>query len=63
MHPADRWERPAPDWPPHEVRTVCDAFLAAVDDALPGFVEGLYLHGSLASGSGTPAGATSTSSR
>jgi hypothetical protein len=50
MHPADRWERPAPDWPPHEVRTVCDAYLAAVDDALPGLVEGLYLHGSLGFG-------------
>ncbi|MGN6574361.1 MAG: hypothetical protein ACTHKG_01615 [Nocardioides sp.] len=50
MHPADSWERPAPDWPPHEVRTVCEAHLAAVDDALPGLVEGLYLHGSLGFG-------------
>ncbi len=50
MHPADHWERPVPDWPPHGVRTVCEAYLAAVDDALPGLVEGLYLHGSLGFG-------------
>lgn len=50
MHPADSWERPAPGWPPHDVRTVCDAYLDAVDEALPGLVEGLYLHGSLGFG-------------
>jgi hypothetical protein len=32
------------------VRTVCDAYLGAVDEALPGLVEGLYLHGSLGFG-------------
>lgn len=50
MHPASSSERPAPLWPPHEVRTVCATFLALADEAAPGLVEGLYLRGSIAFG-------------
>jgi hypothetical protein len=50
MHPATRSDRPARIWPPHEVRTVCDTYLALVDEAAPGLVQGLYLHGSLGFG-------------
>ena len=50
MHPATHSDRPARIWPPHEVRTVCEAYLALVDEAAPGLVEGLYLHGSLGFG-------------
>ena len=50
MHPAHGSDRPARIWPPHEVRTVCEAYLAIVDEAVPGLVEGLYLHGSLGFG-------------
>lgn len=50
MHPAQGSERPRRVWPPQEVRTVCEVYLAQVDEALPGLVEGLYLHGSLGFG-------------
>lgn len=50
MHPANRSDRPTRIWPPLEVRTVCETHLALVDEALPGLVEGLYLHGSLGFG-------------
>lgn len=50
MHPAHGSDRPARIWPPHEVRTVCEGHLALVDEAMPGLVEGLYLHGSLGFG-------------
>jgi hypothetical protein len=50
MHPATHSDRPARIWPPHEVRTVCETYLALVDEAAPGLVEGLYLHGSLGFG-------------
>ncbi len=50
MHPAHGSDRPARIWPPHEVRTVCEGYLALVDEAVPGLVEGLYLHGSLGFG-------------
>lgn len=50
MHPASSSDRPARIWPPHEVRTVCRAYLDLVDEAMPGLVEGLYLHGSLGFG-------------
>jgi hypothetical protein len=50
MHPATRSGRPRRPWPPHEVRTVCEVYLALVDEAVPGLVEGLYLHGSLGFG-------------
>jgi hypothetical protein len=51
VHPAriDVGSR-AGGWPPHEVRTVCAEYLALVDEAAPGLVEGLYLHGSLGFG-------------
>ena len=42
---------PAPaDWPPLPVRTLTAAYLDLVDEHVPGLVEGLYLHGSLAFG-------------
>ncbi len=50
MHPATPSERPAPNWPPREVGTICETFLAYADEAAPGLVEGLYLHGSLGFG-------------
>jgi hypothetical protein len=50
VHPAHASDRPAVIWPPHEVRTVCAMFLEHVDEAAPGLVEGLYLHGSLGFG-------------
>ena len=50
MHPASRTERPRPAWPPRQVRTVCETYLAMVDEDVPGLVEGLYLHGSLGIG-------------
>lgn len=37
-------------WPPAAVRAVTDTFLSLVDEARPGLVEGLYLHGSLGFG-------------
>lgn len=37
-------------WPPAEVRQVTSTFLSLVDEAAPGLVEGLYLHGSLGFG-------------
>lgn len=50
MHPATQSDRPARIWPPHDVRIVCESYLALVDEAAPGLVEGLYLHGSLGFG-------------
>ena len=38
------------DGPPAEVQQVTGMFLSLVDDAAPGLVEGLYLHGSLGFG-------------
>ena len=50
MHPAHGSDRPAPAWPPRQVRTVCENYLDLVDEAAPGLVEGLYLRGSLGFG-------------
>ena len=50
MHPAHGSDRPAPSWPPGQVRTVCENYLDLVDEAAPGLVEGLYLRGSLGFG-------------
>ena len=49
MHPRER-RRTSSLWPPPEVRQVCDTYLSMVDEAAPGLVEGLYLHGSLGFG-------------
>ncbi|WP_034807766.1 hypothetical protein [Intrasporangium oryzae] len=38
---------PTRDELPEIVRTVCDTHAALVDDALPGLLDGLYLHGSI----------------
>ena len=54
MHPAQRSYRPTSIWPPREVRTVCETYLALLDEAVPGLVEGLYLHGSLGFGEWYP---------
>lgn len=48
MH--DFSDEPAVPWPPLQVRRVTDEFLSLVDEAAPGLVEGLYLHGSLGFG-------------
>lgn len=37
-------------WPPVEVSAVTETFLSLADEAAPGLVEGLYLHGSLGFG-------------
>lgn len=50
MHPHERTPRSSTLWPPTEVQRVCETFLAMADEALPGLVEGLYLHGSLGFG-------------
>jgi hypothetical protein len=50
MHPARDSDRPRDIWPPHDVKQVTGMFLDLADEALPGFVEGLYLHGSLGFG-------------
>jgi hypothetical protein len=50
MHPHQRSPRTSTLWPPLEVRQVCDTYLSLVDEAAPGLVEGLYLHGSLGFG-------------
>ena len=50
MHPAHGSDRPRTIWPPDQVRTVTALHLDLVDEALPGLVEGLYLHGSLGFG-------------
>ena len=50
MHPRERTSRTSTLWPPLEVRQVCDTYLSLVDEAAPGLVEGLYLHGSLGFG-------------
>ncbi len=50
MHPARGSERRPAVWPPEEVRQVTAMFLDLVDDAAPGLVEGLHLHGSLGFG-------------
>jgi hypothetical protein len=50
MHPHERAPRTSTLWPPQEVRQVCDTYLSLVDEAAPGLVEGLYLHGSLGFG-------------
>lgn len=49
MHVRSRDERPVV-WPPAQVRQVTGTFLSLVDDAAPGLVGGLYLHGSLGFG-------------
>jgi hypothetical protein len=41
-------------WPPVEVTAVTDTFLSLMDEAVPGLVEGLYLHGSLGFGEWYP---------
>ncbi len=41
-------------WPPVEVTAVTDTFLSLVDEAAPGLVEGLYLHGSIGFGEWYP---------
>lgn len=41
---------PPPNPAPAEVRAVCEAFCQLVDEAAPGLLEGLYLHGSLGFG-------------
>ena len=50
MHPHRRTPRADTLWPPLEVRQVCGTYLSLVDEAAPGLVEGLYLHGSLGFG-------------
>lgn len=50
MHDARSDRRQTRVWPPREVRAVTDMFLSLVDEAAPGLVEGLYLHGSLGFG-------------
>ena len=50
MHPAHGSDRPRTFWPPDQVRTVTSQHLDLVDEALPGLVEGLYLHGSIGFG-------------
>jgi hypothetical protein len=55
MHPARDSDRRRDIWPPHEVKHVTGLFLELVDEALPGLVEGLYLHGSLGFGEWYPA--------
>ncbi len=49
MHPRSS-DGPGPVWPPRPVSAVTDTFLALADEAAPGLVEGLYLHGSLGFG-------------
>jgi hypothetical protein len=50
MHPARGSDRRRTVWPPGEVQQVTSLFLDLVDEAAPGLVEGLYLHGSLGFG-------------
>lgn len=50
MHNARSTGHGAVTWPPVGVRQVTGTFLSLVDDAAPGLVEGLYLHGSLGFG-------------
>lgn len=50
MHAHERSPRTSTLWPPLEVRQVSDTYLSIVDEAAPGLVEGLYLHGSLGFG-------------
>src|SRR4051794_14956079 len=50
MHPARASDRGRSVWPPGEVRQVTSLFLDLVDEAAPGMVDGLYLHGSLGFG-------------
>jgi hypothetical protein len=50
MHPAHGSDRPGTIWPPGQVRSVTSLHLDLVDEALPGLVEGLYLHGSIGFG-------------
>ena len=54
MHPARGSDRPRHIWPPDEVKQVTGLFLDLVDEAAPGLVEGLYLHGSLGFGEWYP---------
>ena len=49
MHPGSHGRAPT-SWPPAAVRLVTDTFLSLADEAAPGLVEGLYLHGSLGFG-------------
>jgi hypothetical protein len=50
MHPHGRSPNISAAWPPPEVRQVCEVYLSMADEAAPGLVEGLYLHGSLGFG-------------
>jgi hypothetical protein len=50
MHPARGSDRPRSVRPPRDVEQVTALFLDLVDEAAPGLVEGLYLHGSLGFG-------------
>lgn len=50
MHDARFREGRGLDWPPAPVRQVTEMFLTAIDEAAPGLVQGLYLHGSLGFG-------------
>lgn len=50
MHPHRRTPRTDLSWPPLEVSQVCETYLSLADEAAPGLVEGLYLHGSLGFG-------------
>jgi hypothetical protein len=50
MHPSHHSDRPRDLWPPRDVKQVTSLFLDLVDEAAPGLVEGLYLHGSIGFG-------------
>lgn len=50
MHDARAFGRGTVAWPPAEVQQVTGTFLSLADEAAPGLVEGLYLHGSLGFG-------------